>query len=374
MKSILHIITGLNDGGAEAVLYRLCTHDRADRHHVISLMDGGKYGPLLAEQGVAVTCLDMPRGRVTWQGVWRLGRTIRQVRPDAVQTWMYHADLLGGAIARLAGQGNVIWGVHHTTFDAATSPRSTIMVARLCARLSRLVPRRIVCCAEKTREVHAGLGYDPARMRVIPNGYDLSVFQPDPAAGAAVRAELNIRSTQAMIGFVARFHPQKDHGNLLQALALLKERGVAPTCLLIGAGMELDNAALATMIAERGLTDQVHLLGRRSDIPAVMSALDLHVMASAFGEAFPNVLAEAMACGTPCVSTDVGDAGEIVGETGWVVPPRDPAALADAIAVALSLRAASDWADRQAAARAHIQSNYTVGWMVERYRAAWSLT
>lgn len=372
MQSILHVITGLNDGGAEAVLYRLCTHDKANRHHVVSLMDQGKYGPLLAKWGVPVTCLGMPRGQVTTRGLWRLWRTIRQVRPDTVQTWMYHADLLGGAVARFAGRGNIIWGIRHSTFDAETSSRSTMMVARMCARLSRVIPRRVVCCAEAARQVHAGLGYDVTRMQVIPNGYDLSVFHPDPAAGAALRAELGIDPAQALIGFVARFDPQKDHENLLQALVRLTERGLAPACLLIGAGMEPGNAALSAMIAQRGLGNQVHLLGPRRDIPAVMSALDLHVMTSAHGEAFPNVLAEAMACGTPCVSTDVGDAAEIVGQTGWIVPPRNPAALADAIAAALALHAAPGWTDRQAAARARIQSNYTIDRMVERYRAAWS--
>lgn len=367
----LHIITGLDDGGAEAVLYRLCLHDKASRHHVVSLMDAGKYGPLLEQAGVAVTCLNMKRGRVSVGALWRLWRLIRHTRPDVVQTWMYHADLLGGVVARLAGQRNIIWGIHHTTLDPEQSPRSTIAVARLCARLSRLVPRAIVCCAERARAVHAALGYDAARMRVIPNGYDLSVFHPDPQAGAALRADLDIAPDQPLIGFVARYDPLKDHATLLQALAVLKNAGRAPCCLLIGTGLDAGNAPLTAQIAHLGLEGHIRLLGRRNDIPAVMNALDLHVLSSS-SEAFPNVLAEAMACDTPCVTTDVGDAALIVGETGWVVPPGNPAALADAIDQALAERETPAWEARRNAARNRIEAYFTIGQMVNSYRAVWA--
>lgn len=215
------------------------------------------------------------------------------------------------------------------------------------------------------------MGYDAGRMVVIPNGYNLSQFRPDPEARAAVRAELGIAPDVPLIGLVARFDPQKDHRNLLQALAILKGRGTAPLCLLVGTGMEEGNQALAAMIGEAGVGDHLHLLGKRTDIPAVMNALDLHVMSSAFGEAFPNVLSEAMACGTPCVSTDVGDAALIVGDTGWIVPPRAPAALADAVEAALAESRSSQWGARQEAARARIEENFGIGVMVERYRAVW---
>lgn len=370
LVSVLHIITGLNDGGAEAVLFRLCSHDKSSRHHVISLTGAGKYGPLLEGCGVSVTCLDMPRGRVTMRGLWGLWREIRRVRPDVVQCWMYHADLLGGIFARLALQRNIVWGIHHTTLVPGESPRSTILVARLCARLSRLVPRHIICCAEKARDVHAELGYDRKRMSVIPNGYDLSVFQPDPAAGRALRAELGIADDAPLIGFVARFDPQKDHRNLLQALAHLKKQGRTPGCLLIGTGMEPENSTLMAMITELGLDDQIHLLGRCSDIPAVMNALDLHVMSS-LGEAFPNVLAEAMACGTPCVSTDVGDAAAILGDHGWIVLPRNAKALAGAIARALEDLAGPDGPSRRENARRHIVENFSLDRMVARYHEVW---
>lgn len=367
----LHIITGLNDGGAEAVLFRLCTHDAVHQHEVISLMDAGKYGPLLQARGIEVHCLEMPRGRVRLVGLWRLWRLIRRARPDAIQTWMYHADLLGGPIGRLAGQRNIIWGIHHTTLVRGESTASTLWVARLCARLSRLVPRRIVCCAQRSREVHAQLGYDDGRMCVISNGYDLDMFRPDPAARLDLRAQLGLAADEPVIGFVARYDPQKDHETLLRALAVLAQRGDCPQCLLIGTGMDAGNAELVAKIEGLGLREKVRLLGRRTDIPAVMNALDMHVMSSAFGEAFPNVLAEAMACGTPCVSTDVGDAAVILGGTGQIVPPRTPEALADAIQALMVERGSPAWAARRESARRHVAERFSIERMVESYQAVW---
>ena len=365
---VVHIITSLDEGGAEAALYRLCSHDPAGGHRVICLMDAGKYGPLLRQAGVPVDCLEQPRGRLGLGALPRLWRLLRQHRPALVQTWMYHSDLLGGVAARLAGVPRLVWGVRTSHLDPALVRASTLVVIRLCALLSWVVPDRIVCCAEGARQVHRRLGYAPWRLRVIPNGYDLTQLAPDPAAGARLRRQLGLDPQAPLLGMVGRFDPQKDHRTLLAALAQLQRQGLTPTCLLVGRGLEPGNAQLQAWLHEFGLDGQVLLLGSRSDVPAVMNALTLHVLSSAYGEAFPNVLAEAMACGVPCIATDVGDSGLILGDTGWLVPPRDPQALAAALAAALAEPAAAHDARRRAA-RQRIAARFTLDQMVARYRS-----
>ncbi len=363
---VVHIITSLDEGGAEAALYRLCRYGPAGHQRVICVMDQGKYGPLLRQAGVAVDCLGLRRGQFSAVAVLQLVRLLRRHRPAVVQTWMYHSDLIGGLAARLAGIRRVVWGVRTSQLDPALVSRSTLVVIRLCALLSRLLPDRIVCCAERARQVHQRLGYVADRLDVIPNGYDLQALQPDPAAGMQLRAQLQLPLHGPLLGMVARFDPQKDHRNLLEALALLHRQGLRVPCLLVGSGLEASNPELEVWLQQLGLLEQIHLVGSRRDVPAVMNALSTHVLSSAYGEAFPNVLAEAMACGVPCIATDVGDSGLIMGSTGWLVPPRDPQALADALAAAV-LEPEAKHQHRRCATRQRIVDQFSISRMVERY-------
>jgi glycosyltransferase involved in cell wall biosynthesis len=371
IKHVTHIITGLNDGGAEGALFRLCQADRGIRHTVISMMDSGKYGVLMEECGVEVITLSMPQGKVTPGGLYTLWKKLRELKPDTVQTWLYHADLVGGVIARLAGVRRVFWGIRHSNLSPGTVKGSTILVAKLCARLSRCVPYKIISCSRQAIQSHTSIGYDAERFLVIPNGYNLAQFRPLPRQACDLRTQLGIGADTVVLGMVGRFDPQKDHRNLLDALAAMKIDRKS-VCLLVGTGMDERNQALINMLEDTGTAQQVKLLGRRSDIPAVMSALDIHVLSS-LGEAFPNVLAEAMACGTPCVTTDVGDAALIVGDTGWVVPPLNPLELARALKGAVTaLDDSESWRRRCFSAQRRIEKEFSIQTMVDSYHAAWS--
>lgn len=369
--SIVHIITGLNDGGAEAVLYRLCMHDTAHKHCVISLMDGGKYGPLLQQAGVKVYRLHMPQGRVTMLGLWRLWVLLRALKPHVVQTWMYHADLIGGVVAKLAGVSVVCWSIRHSNLTPGTVKESTILIAKICARLSGIIPTYIVSCSAQAARVHQKLGYCANKFSVIANGYDLKKYNPDSEARVVLRQALGIADNIALLGMVARFDPQKDHANLIAALSILKKQNANFCCVLVGTHMDSTNSVLLELLRRFDVMDEVHLLGRRNDIPFIMSALDVHVLSS-LGEAFPNVLAEAMACATPCVTTDVGDAALIVGETGWVVLAQNSEALAFALSESLiALADTPGWSIKKQQARDRIVENFSLDKMVRGYQKLW---
>ncbi|AZY51465.1 glycosyltransferase family 4 protein [Bordetella avium] len=366
---IVHIITGLGQGGAEAVLYRLATYaETTTRHVVISLTDEGVYGARLRAAGIKVHALGMARGRVTLGGLMALRALLRKEAPDAVQTWMYHADLIGGLAARLAGIKALSWGIRNSGNHLNRSSRSARLVLRLCALLSGWMPRAIVCAAQDAADRHQALGYDTGKIVVIANGYDLSRYAPDPLAGERMRALWGVDAGTPLIGCVARWDPLKDHRNLLAALGQLLREGQAPRCVLVGRGMTPANAELMALIDGQGLAGQVLLAGPSDDVPAVMNSLDLHVLSSC-AEGFPNVVAEAMACGTPCVVTDVGDAAYIVGDTGVVVPPEQPAALARGIAQGLREMPAGGRAAE--AARERVLALFDLGRMVRAYEAVW---
>lgn len=370
---VLHIITGLGQGGAESVLFRLATYPEANVEHVVvSLTDEGIYGERLRAAGVAVHVLGMKRGRVSLGGFLALRALVAAERPDAVQTWMYHADLIGGLAARLAGVRAIAWGIRNSGEHLERSSRSARMVLRACALLSGRIPKAIVCAAQKSAERHADKGYDRTRMVVIANGYDLSRYAPNAEARSRVRAQWGVPQDVPAIGCVARWDPLKDHANLLRAIAALVRDGrdAGLRCVLIGRGMDTDNAELGALVDKLGLRDRLVLAGPSDDVPAAMNGLDLHVLSSC-AEGFPNVVAEAMACGVYCVVTDVGDAAYIVGDAGVVVPPEQPEALARGIETALREVAARGRERAGEAGRARVLENFDIARMVQSYTAVW---
>jgi len=364
---ILHIITGLSVGGAEMTLYRLLAHPRSGgaQSAVISLVPPGPLGDRIREIGIDVHTANMRRGMPGLHGLIRLIHLVRQVQPDLVQTWMYHADLCGATATRLAGSMPVVWDIQNGTLDPTKSRLGTRLTARACAALSRTLPDRIVCCSHSTREIHQAMGYRPERMLVIPNGCDTDVFKPDPEARQSVRKELGI-GDEILIGLSARFDPQKDHRNFIDASGRLLQRGLNVRFLLFGSGITADNLQLTEMIQRTGRSDRFHLLGLRADTARLNAALDVAVLSSAYGEGLPLAVGEAMSSEVPCVVTDVGDSGRLVGGTGRIVPARDAAALANALAEMIRMGRGGRL-ELGRAARRRIQECFSLDEMVRRY-------
>jgi glycosyltransferase involved in cell wall biosynthesis len=363
MKTILHLITGLESGGAEGMLARLVTQtDRARFNSVVvSMTDAGVIGPAIREAGVPVETLQIGRGRVDPRGITRLVRLLRQYRPAVVQTWLYHADFLGLAARWLGQAPRLIWNIRCSESIGSTAVRAIL------SRCSR-IPEAIVINSLVGRAYHERLGYDPRRWEFIPNGFDTSVLRPDTEARDRLRAALGIDRSAVVIGISARYHPMKDHATFLAAAARLAASRPEAVFVMVGAGIDEHNRDLTQMVEAHSLDPRVVLLGEQTDMPSVYPAFDIGTLSSAFGEGFSNVLAEAMACGVPCVATNSGDAGEIIGPTGRIVPPRDPQALAAAWE-ALIASGAETRRQLGAEARERVIGLYDLAVITARYEA-----
>lgn len=367
---VVHIISGLGQGGAETVLYRLVTAPRQNTEHiVVSMGDEGVFGPRLRQAGVAVHTLNMTGALGVAAGPVRLWRLLRDMRPDVVQTWMYHADLVGGLVARLAGSRAVSWGIRNSGADLAKSSRVSRGLAAVCAPLSRAIPAVVVACAENAAIRHCKWGYDRQKMRVVHNGYDLSRWQPDVVLRARLRHQWGVADDEHVVGVVARWNPLKDHENLFAAMAKLPA-GVRVRLVLVGHEMTASNPELMSRLRHFGLDDRTILMGRRDDVETIMPGFDVHVLSSR-AEGFPNVVAEAMAAGVLCVVTDVGDAAHIVGDAGWVVPPRDPVALAQGIERAVQSIGTPEGQRRLNAGRRRVAELFSLDTMVTNWQTVW---
>ena len=365
MATIVHLITGLETGGAERVLARLVTGIDGERHRsvVVSMTGPGIVGPALASAGIELHTLDMRRGVADLRAIMGLTRVLRQVGPDILQTWLYHADLLGSLVQRLVPPCALFWNIR------CTENFGTDIVRKLLTWFSTR-PDVVIVNSLAGQRFHEQLGYRPRRWAHIPNGCDTNAFQFDAEARVNLRRELGISDHAVAIGLPARYDPMKDHANFFSAAAKLAVIRPEAVFVLIGSGVDLSNRPLSEMIKAYGILQHLRLLGTRNDMARVYSALDIATLSSAF-EGFPNVLIEAMSCGVPCVATDCGDFAAILGATGTVVPPRDPEALAEAwnelIAVGPEARRSMG-----GEARARIVRCFELATIVGRYDALYS--
>jgi glycosyltransferase involved in cell wall biosynthesis len=371
---VLHFINDLNTAGSQVEMLRLLGEERRWGWDtgVVSLADG-RLRSEIAALGVRVFTLGMRTGapmvshlRYLMQApaivplVWRW-------RPQLIQGWMYHANLAASlAAACRAASTPVLWRIGQTIHNLALERRTTAAMIRAGGLVSRQ-PAAIIYNSKESARQHEALGYAAARRIVMAGGFDCEHFRPSPEARGAVRRELGVDKDAILVGLMARLHPMKDHAGFLHAAYALTAQHRNLYFVLAGSGITDETPELARGIAEHRLEGRVFLLGVRRDMARLNAALDVACSASSYGEGFSNAVGEAMACGVPCVATDVGDSARLIGETGLIVPPGEPAALARALA---SLIDAGLTGRRRLgeAARERIENEFALRGVAQRYR------
>lgn len=367
--SIVYVSTGLEGGGAEMMLYQLLSHLNLDRFQVsvISLIEPGVLGAKFQAAGIPVYSIGMKRGLPTIPTLWRLVQTIRKLQPDLLQGWMYHGNLAAQMASFLLGNSiPVLWSIHASINPTILANPARKALIQAGSKFSRF-PAQILFVSKTSQQCHEKMGYYAEKCLAIPNGFDTELFSPNPAAKAIVRQELGLAPETIIIASFARYHPVKDHPNFLHAAAKLHQDYPDVHFLLAGENIDSSNDPLQQLIQSLALTQRVHLLGARQDVPTLMAGVDMVTSASA-SEAFPMIVGEAMSCGVHCVVTNVGDSSWIVGDTGSVVPPQDAPALAAAWAKSIEL-GSEGRAALGDAARARIIEHFTLARIVDRYES-----
>jgi glycosyltransferase involved in cell wall biosynthesis len=368
---VVHIINSFEHGGAEAMLCNLLLRTDLSRFEpsVVALIDDLTVAQPIIDAGIPLVTIGIKPGLPDPRAIIRLARHLRKAQPHVVQTWMDHSNLIGGVATRLATRAKVVWGIHHSNHVKGVAKRSTLATVAACGKLSRWVPSRIVFVSEHASTLYAKHGFAGDRITVIPNGFDTSKLRPDAAARLSIRKELGLAPGVPLIGLAARHDPFKDHDTFFRAAAILAKQRADVHFLLCGAGIERGNPAIVNRVEELGLKDRCHLLGPRRDMLTIHASLDV-ATSSSISEAFPLVLGEAMSCCVPCVATDVGDSALILGDTGRIVPPRDPAALAAGWAAMLSLKPQARH-DLGMAARRRVVELFDLTAVTRRYEAVY---
>lgn len=338
---LLHAITGTGVGGAQSMLAKLLEAGEGVfdgyAQSILSLMPPGELSGRFIRAGAPVHTLKMRSGMPTPLALARLCLRARAARPELIVGWMHHAGLAAYAAAGLLRPRRpVIWNIRHSLEDMAREKPSTRMALRATIGLSDRIDAHIFN-SHVAKAQYAALGYDVGRSVVIPNGFDCGQFRPREDARRKLAEIFHVDVARPIVGMVARNHPMKDPVTLIRACSGLWDAGHDFSLLIAGPGMEAleGNPVMAGL--PTGARARIRLAAGRFDVAEWLPGLDLFVLPSAWGEAFPNILGEAMASGVPCVATDVGDARWIVGDHGRIVPPGTPEAMCAAMAALLSL-------------------------------------
>lgn len=332
-KKVTFLIRDLNYAGAQRQVVTLAKaldrecFDISVLHHY----SNGSLEKDLKDADIVTICLEKQGRWDTIAFFWRLVKNLKLIKPDLLHGYLGDANLLTIFLKPFFPSTKMIWGLRNSNDE---NPNQYGWVGRLLGELNRpLAPLAdlIIVNSHAGRAYHLTEGYPADKMVVIPNGIDTEGFQPDREAGARLRTEWGIPEDALLIGLVGRLHPMKDHPNFLKAAALLCQEKKNIMFVCVGKGPEDYTMELQQLTAQLNLSEKVIWAGTHADMPAVYNALDIYVSASAYGEGFSNALGEAMACGLPCIVTDVGDSAWIVGNTGIIVPPKNPEALANAM-------------------------------------------
>lgn len=370
---IVHIITSLGSGGAENTLYKICKYDNQNEHIVITLKKGGKYLKLLNKRGDKVYSLDINFSifHIIFK-FFTLIRLLRDLKPDLVQTWLVHGDFIGGFAAKFAGIKNIVWNIRYSNFDPDKGKFITLLLIKLLAKLSFVIPQSIIVVSKKSKEDCINNGYDKKKLVLIQNGYDLSILKPINYYKFYFNKKLKIKKKTPILGTVARFDVKKDYSTLLKSLSILKLRNVDFFCVLVGPNINYKNLALVNMIKKLELNKYIKLMGSQNNITKVMNGIDIYIQSSRYGEGFPNVVAEAMACETPSIVTNVGDASYIVNNKDQVVSPKNPEKLADSIIKILLKKNSNHWYQIKKQSRIRIKDNFDIKKMINSYNKNWN--
>lgn len=317
---ITYLATSSGTGGAERQVHDLAVHlkDAGWDVRAVSMLPLARTFADLPARGIPTASLGMTQGIADPRALVRLGRILRDHRPDVLHAHMVHANLLA-RLSRLIRPTPVVVCTMHSQYQGA---RWRMVAYRLTDRLCDLT----TAVSRVARDDAISLGAVPAdRVATVPNGIDLRGFGRDAATRVRVRSELGLDDDFVFLA-VGRLATAKDYPNLVRAFARVRHEAQRGQLLVVGGGPQEE---LRDCISEERVDDRVLLLGERPDVPDLMRAADGYVMSSAW-EGLPLVLLEAGASSLPVVATDVGGNREAVhdGVNGFVVPPRDSQALA----------------------------------------------
>tara|TARA_B100000787_G_scaffold170101_1_gene164007 strand:- start:11999 stop:13111 length:1113 start_codon:yes stop_codon:yes gene_type:complete len=368
LKKILHIISGIGAGGAERVLYNIAS-DTSNNHFIISLKKKNFIKTVYNFSNFKIIYLNLSSFNFIFKFI-HLTYYIIKIKPDVVQTWMYHADFFGGLAAKIVGIKNIFWNIRNSNLDKKTK-FSTKLVLKINAILSNFIPNKIISCSKNSIKIHHALGYKN-KFIYIGNGIKK---KNNKYYNNSLNQKILLKNDDFIITYVGRWHPQKDFETLFKSLKILKHMyGFNKWKIFIaGHGLDKTNTEFCNLIKLYNIQKEVKLVGQLKDIDKLYNLSDINVLSSSHGEAFPNVVIEAMSQGVPCVATNVGESKNIISNYGWCVEIKSPLKFARCIYQAINLKKNLKlWNNLKLNCKKSVHQRFGMDKMISNYNQLWS--
>ena len=366
---ILFICNSLNLGGAEKIMYEVVKSNKPYKREIICLTNGPYYGDLLANEGIKITYFNLKKNLYDVIKLFKIYLYIISKKPYLIHSFLYHSDVIASIFGKLAFTNKILWSVHHDFIASDNSVLRNIQV-KFLSIISNFLTDKIIFCSKESLNNHVQLGYSKRKSVIINNGICTKKFYPRKKNYYKIRDLLNIKKEIFLIGHIARFHPDKVHKVLLNALKLLKKKNKDFKCLMIGTNVNKKNNLLKKQIEKSNLGENIILYGETRFPQYLINSFDINVISS-LSESSSLVLLETMASGIPSLATNVGELSLTIGESGWIVKKKSSKDLAEKLIFIINNQ--SKLNEKSSLARELILKKYSLDKMLKEYNLTYKL-
>ena len=378
---IIHIINSLKKGGAEGNLYRLCKYQKKKYKNkikitIITLIDKGYYEPDLKKLGINVVSLKINKQKKIFFLIKKLikfRKIFNNKKPDVIQSWMYHSNFLT-LLLPMKYYNIIYWNIRHSELNTKISKKMTITISLICGLLSKIIPKKIIYCSERSQFFHEKFHfYSKGKSSLIENGFNFKTYYPSKKLRINFRKKVNINKDDIILGYAGRYARQKNIPSMLLAFSKIAKINNNIYLYMVGRDITKKNDELSNLINELDIKKKVFFLPEQKNLVQFYNGIDFLLLAS-HSESFPNVIAESMLCSTPVFSSNAGCAKQIINNFGFLITKNDAETIFYGLkkSILLLKKNTKKWNILKFKARTQIKKNFSIQKMADKYLTTWT--